>query len=315
MKRYRFGLSIVLLSGLLIGNFHLTPATAQPLVDAVWLARHLTDDHLVVLDIRNQIDGGSQAVYEAGHIPGAVYSNYLTAGWRVTKDGIPGMLPPIEHLEQLIGGLGISNQTHVVIIPGGVSALDYGSATRVYWTFKVIGHQAVSILNGGYAGWIKNADRPVETGINTPPATPFKAALQSQWLATRADVSRAVQSGVALIDNRPPAQFEGQQKHPAAKRFGALPHAANIPQDVFFNSDTGQFASQTELAQLWAQHGIAKDDIQITYCNTGHWASLGWFAASELLGHAKAALYDGSMTEWTAHDKLPMMHTTHPLRQ
>jgi thiosulfate/3-mercaptopyruvate sulfurtransferase len=97
--RYGFGLCIVLLSGLLIRSVNLTPVVAQPLVDAAWLAEHLTDDNLGVLDIRNQLDGGSQAADEASHIPGAVYRNYLTAGWCVTKDGIPGMLPPIEHLE------------------------------------------------------------------------------------------------------------------------------------------------------------------------------------------------------------------------
>ncbi len=280
---------------------------AQPLVDADWLTQHLNHDNLVVLDIRNPIDGGSRAAYRAGHIPGAVYSNYLEDGWRAQQDGVPGMLPPLDHLEALIGRLGIGNQSHVVIVPGGVSASDYASATRVYWTFKVLGHDAVSILNGGYTGWTRDASRPVETGINTPPKTLFKASFQPQLRATREDVAKAMSTGVALIDNRPPPHFTGVSKPGFVQRHGTVPGAVNLPQRQFFQADTGQFTDAETLAKLWAAQGVDSDGGQITYCNTGHWATLGWFAASELLGHKNTAMYDGSMVDWAAQTALPMV--------
>lgn len=301
--RVRSGLSIVSLLLLVWSQC----VVAQPLVDADWLAQHLHDDNLVVLDIRNRIDGGSRAAYGAGHIPGAVYSDYLQAGWRVQEDGVPGMLPPIEHLEGLIGGLGIGNQSHVVIVPGGVSALDYGSATRVYWTFKVLGHDAVSILNGGYMGWAEDASRPVETGINTPSKAPFKASFRPQLRATHEDVVKAMSSGVALIDNRPPAHFTGAGKPGFVQRHGTVPGAVNLPQGQFFQAETGKFTDAETLAKLWAAQGVNSDDGQIAYCNTGHWATLGWFAASELLGHKDTAMYDGSMADWAAQTDLPMV--------
>lgn len=305
MRSYRVWRGLWIVSFVLLALIH--SAAAQPLVDAEWLAQHLNGDNLVVLDIRNRIDGGSRAAYGAGHIPGAVYSNYLQAGWRVQRDGMPGMLPPIDHLEALIGRLGIGNQSHVVIVPGGVSALDYGSATRVYWTFKVLGHDAVSILNGGYAGWTRDASRPVETGINTPQQAPFKASFRPQLRATREDVAKAMSSGIALIDHRPPAHFTGASKPGFVQRYGTVPGAVNIPQGAFFQAETGKFADAETLAKLWAVQGVKPDDGQITYCNTGHWATLGWFAASELLGYQDMAMYDGSMADWAAQAEFPMV--------
>lgn len=279
---------------------------ATPLVDADWLHAKLGKPGLVVLDIRNKIDGGSRQVFEAGHIPGAVYSNYLTDGWRATSNGVPGMLPPTADLARLIGGLGIGNSSHVVIVPGGVSALDYGSATRVYWTFKVLGHDAVSILDGGYAEWTRSAARPVETGPSKASPATFTADFRPELLATGEDVKTALAKGTALIDNRPPEQFSGQSKHPKAVRAGTIPGAVNVPQDRFFDGKTGRFASLEKLSSLWTDQDVADDSEQIAFCNTGHWASLGWFAAHELMGNRKARMYDGSMTDWTARADRPV---------
>ena len=138
-------ISIILTSAFGI-LFSLNLFAAEPLVSVKWLNDNLTNNELVVLDIRNKIDGGSKEAFEVGHIPQAVYSNYLTEGWRTTVDGIVGKLPPVNDLEILIGGLGISNDSQVIVVPGGVSSSDFGSASRVYWTFKVLGHNNVSIL-------------------------------------------------------------------------------------------------------------------------------------------------------------------------
>lgn len=282
-------------------------ASAAPLVDAAWLQANLKNTDIVVLDIRNRIDGGSRQVFEAGHIPGAVYSDYGTAGWRAARNGVPGMLPPVADLEKLIGGLGIGNGSHVVIVPGGVSAVDYGSATRVYWTFKVLGHDAVSILDGGYAGWTADPARPIDRGASSPAAVAFKADFRPNLLATRDDVKAALAKGTALIDNRPAAQYAGQAKPDVVARAGTIPGAVNIPQDEFFDGSTGRFAGLTRLAELWKTKKVAGGDAeQITFCNTGHWASLGWFASHELLGNTRTRLYDGSMSEWAAEADLPV---------
>ena len=97
---------------------------AQPLVDGHWVEGNLNKSDVVILDVRNKIDKGSREVYEKGHVPSAIYSNYLEDGWRAKKDGVVAMLPDAADLEKLIGGLGIGNDDHVVIVTAGKSAVD-----------------------------------------------------------------------------------------------------------------------------------------------------------------------------------------------
>lgn len=299
------------LSLLLVATFTSAPLlAAQPLVDGDWVAGNLGKSDVVVLDIRNKIDKGSKEVYEKGHIPGAIYSNYLEDGWRTTKDGVGGMLPEPVDLEKLIGGLGIGNDDHVVIVPAGVSAVDYGSATRIYWTFKVMGHDNVSILNGGYALWTGQG-RAVESGSNRREAKTFKAHYRPELVASREDVAEVVKTGrgAILIDNRPPEQYKGEKKSDKAARYGAIPGARNIPQDQFYSQADHEFTKLEQLGQMWRDAGIADGSEQITYCNTGHWASLGWFASSEILGNKRARMYDGSIYDWSGKADLPMVNT------
>lgn len=276
---------------------------AQPLVGPDWLKAHLDDGNVVVLDIR--WDG--RDTYAAGHIPGAVYSNYAKAGWRTTDaDGTPGQMPAINALEELIGGLGIDNDDHVIVVSGGTSALDMGSATRVYFTFKLLGHDEVSILDGGMKGYRANAANPVETGIVTPEPARFIASPRPELLADKEEVLAAVESGVQLVDNRPNNQYLGVLRHPRASRYGTIPGAVNLPENWLTVDNGGRFRDAAELAALQKSAGVAAQGAQINFCNTGHWASLGWFVSHELLGNEEAKLYDGSMVEWTADASLPV---------
>src|SRR5436305_2743543 len=128
--------------------------SVTPLVSPGWLKQHLTDPGVLVLDIRSAIDGGGVEAYQKGHIPGAIHSDYDKAGWRVTRAGVPFMLPTLPELEKLIGELGVDEDTHVVVVPAGVHYTDFGSAARTYWTLKVAGVSRVSILDGVYAAWV-----------------------------------------------------------------------------------------------------------------------------------------------------------------
>src|SRR6188472_3797265 len=142
-------------------------ATVEPLVSPRWLKDNLGDPAVLVLDIRSAIVGGGDEAYLKQHVPGAVHSEYDKAGWRVTRNGVPLELPSVPQLEKLIGEIGIDEDTHVVIVPAGVSATDFGAAARIYWTLKVAGHPAVSILDGGFAAW-QEASYPVESGKPAP---------------------------------------------------------------------------------------------------------------------------------------------------
>lgn len=279
------------------GGAHAAPG-AKPLVEADWVHAHKDDPNVVVLDVRNAITEDSRETFEQGHIPGAVYSNYLEAGWRTERADVPGQLPSVASLEALIGGLGIGNDDHVVVVAAGENALDMGSATRVYWTFKVLGHDKVSVLNGGHAAYAENY--PLATGWTEREPALFTGTLQRDLIADRRQVASALRSGTGLMDNRPPEQYRGEAKHDAATQPGTLPGARNVPEASL--TEGGAFVSAERIAELLNDAGLDSESEQIAFCNTGHWASLGWFASHELLGNDKVAVYDGSMTDWTRHD-------------
>ena len=287
--------------------FTLKSYAAEPLINVDWLKSNLSNEKLIILDIRNKIDGGSKDAFEISHIPTAVYSNYLEDGWRTTVDGIVGKLPPLKDLEILIGGLGINNDSHVIVVPGGVSSTDFGSASRVYWTFKVLGHNNVSILDGGYAAWIGQLPTQIETGTVNPTTAIFKADFQSKYLATTEDVVNALANNSSvLVDARPEEQFLGKSKSGKALAAGTIPGSFNLQQQTLVEENTSFFKDAITVAQLVKEVGIESTEGEIAYCNTGHWATVAWFALSEVLGHENVKNYDGSMVEWTADPARPL---------
>jgi len=284
-----------------------TAIAADPLVDVDWIKQHSCDENVRVLDIRNDIDGGSRTAYLKGHIPCSVYTDYLVGGWRSAVDGVPGQLSNPDDLAKMIGDLGIDNNTHVVVYHHGKNAVDMGSATRMYWTFKVLGHDEVSILNGGFLAYSADEKNAVEKGNNKPDPKRFTASLRPEMMSSKEDVKAAIDNeAVTLLDLRPNHQFVGINRHKKASRSGTIPSAKNLPESWMTTNGGGSFRSVDELKKLYDIAGVDPDAEQINFCNTGHWASLGWFVGSELMGNKKATLYDGSMLEWTADESLPM---------
>lgn len=272
-----------------------TVLAADPLVDTAWVKANIGKPGIVFIDFQSTSD------YLHGHIPGAVNSNYGKDGWREERaNKVPDMMPAkLDALSGMIGKMGIDNNTHVVLIPPGMSSTDMGVGTRVYWTFKVMGHDNLSILNGGMNAWTKDKTNPIQTGVNKPKAKVFKVNLREDMIATSDDVKKAKAAGVLLVDNRPEDQYAGINRHPKATESGTLEGAKNLPNSWVTVNGMGEFRKQQQLAQLYKVAGVPVSGEQINFCNTGHWASVGWFVSSELLGNKKARLYDGSMVEWT----------------
>ena len=275
----------------------------QPLVNVEWLKAHLSDKNVVVLDIRSAIDGGGAQAYAAAHIPGSVHSDYDKAGWRVTRNDVPFMLPTVAELEKLIGDIGIDEDKHVVVVPDGNSYTDFGSAARTYWTLKVVGLKNVSILDGGVAAW-RAAGLPVESGEKKPSATIFAATLDKSLIARGSDVE-AIESkgGATLIDARPASFFLGKEKAPNAAAYGHIPGALNLDSASYYDEKSNRLKPKAELIALSAHVPAGP---AVSYCNTGHWAATDWFVLHELLGREDVRLYDGSMVEWTANPNRPV---------
>ena len=278
-------------------------AHAEPLVTATVAQRPSRRSNLVVLDIRSAIDGGGAQAYAAGHIPGSVHSDYDKAGWRVTRNDVPFMVPTAPELEKLIGDLGIDEDSHVVVVPAGVNVLDFGSAARTYWTLKYVGVKDVSILDGGVAAW-RQAGLPVESGVKTPSPKIFTATVDKSILAEAREVETIEgKGGATLVDARPASFFSGKEKAPASQAYGHIPGAVNIDSAEFYDPKTNRLKPKAELAAI---ANAVPAGPAVTYCNTGHWAATDWFVLHEVLGRKDARLYAGSMVEWTSNASRPL---------
>ena len=281
---------------------------AGPLVDTTWLKNNLQNDNLVLIDLRNKIDGGSFKTFQLGHIPGSIHSDYLKDGWRTKRKGVVGLLPTEKEFENLAEKLGVSNNSHVILIPAGENSTDFGSSARAYWTFKVFGHSKVSILDGGYKLWLKEYPSLISNAkIKKNIRGNFKAKFDASLYASTDDVAKVsrTKSDVILLDGRNKEQFIGEKKHKKAVRFGHIPGAQLISQAKTYNPASNQLKSKTELNDLFSE--VTSKPV-ISYCNTGHWAATNWFALSEVLGNKNVKLYDGSMVEWTADARRKVDH-------
>ena len=301
------GLAAITLAGVMATGIVGT-ALAQPLVSADWLSANLSDDKLVLIDLRNKLDGGSYETYLEGHVPSALHSDYLKDGWRVGRDDVVGLLPTEAQFESLARKLGVSADSHVVLIPAGVSSTDFGSSARAYWTFKVFGHETVSILDGGYAGWAKRFPGKIESGAPVAPLPGnFKASFKPQGYISTEQVQELVAAGegATLVDGRTREQFLGDAKHPKAATGGRIPGAEMLFQENAYDVSANTLKSRSELEAIYG--AIAADQPIVSYCNTGHWAATNWFVLSEVLGRSDVKLYDGSMVEWTADGDNPLV--------
>ncbi len=264
-------------------------SAAEPVVSAGWLAAQLRNPHVVVLDLR------PAGAYMQGHIPGAVSADFGTTGWMVRgPGGAAGALPPVDRIAATIGTLGVGNDDQPVIVSDSFPA-----AARVYWTFKVLGHTDVSILDGGLNGWTGSVERaPV-----TRPAAAFTAHYTDSLRAELPEVAAAVSGGGAkLVDARPMSQWNGTVRSPVVRQGGHLPGAVLLDQASALTAD-GRLRSRNELALLFMPAGSKP---AIVYCNAGYLSATDWFVLSEVLHRPNVKLYDGSMSEWTADPSRPV---------
>jgi thiosulfate/3-mercaptopyruvate sulfurtransferase len=276
----------------------------EPLVDAAWVKANLSKPGVVLIDVRSASD------YLRGHIPGAVNTDVDKSGWVEERAGVPHEFPEkLDKLAAYIGSIGIDNTTHVVVLSAANHYNDMYWPTRVYWTFKVLGHENVSILNGGMSEWTKNKANPLETGAaKVATAKTFTVHLNKETLATVNDIKAALEKKTVLVDSRPEDQFAGINRHPKATESGTLPGARNLPISWALENGGGVFRPKSELEKLFKVANVPTSGDQINFCNTGLYATIGWFVASELMGNKKAKMYDGSMTEWTITKAGPVEH-------
>jgi len=267
----------------------------NPFVTTDWLAAHLDDPNLAILDGSWHMPNATrnaQAEYLAGHIPGAVF--FDIDGIADTDTDLPHMLAAPEDFARMVGALGISDTMTIVIY----DELGLFSAPRVWWTFRTMGARDVRILAGGGPKW-RAERRPTETGLVSRPLRIFKPSFNPAGVASFETVRDRSHDGAAQIaDARPAPRFHAEVPEPrAGLRGGHIPNSLNVP--VSLLTENGQMRSEADLRQLFADRGIDLAQSVITSCGSGITAST-LALALQLAGADEVAVYDGSWTEWGA---------------
>lgn len=285
-------------------NQEIAAQNMPSLVGTDWLAEHLNDKDLLVLEVRSN---ETKIQFKDGHIPNAVFagSTYFMPN-TPDKTNIPYDIPPVKDFENLVRQLGINSSSKVVIVYPGLIPKDVMCATRTYWTFKYYGMTNIAILDGGFGKWQREA-RPVSTTTKTIAAGNFTVAItQEENLATLESVKSAVLTGNSiLLDARMNSDYTGATVQPFIPEKGHISGSISYFAPMYLNSDL-TFKTARQIKYEMGVLGITDNKPIISYCNSGQFATTTWFALKEIAGYKEVSSYDGSVSEWVNRGKLPL---------
>ena len=270
-------------------------AHPEALVSTEWLAVHLNDPHVRLLDSSFKQPGVTPTArqdYDAGHIPGAVFFDIDDVAEPGTS--LPHMIPSAERFAAKMAERGIGNDDRVIVYD--VNGLS--SAGRAWWLLRLFGHDNVALLDGGLPKW-RAEGRPLETASPPIPARRFTAHFNPTLVRDKEAIRANIAAHAAqVVDARATGRFEGtaEETWPGRRR-GHIPGSRNLPFDRVTDPATHQLKSPEALRQLFDDAGVRLDRPIVTSCGSGVTACAVAFAAY-LLGHADAAVYDGSWSEW-----------------
>jgi thiosulfate/3-mercaptopyruvate sulfurtransferase len=286
------------------------------LVSSAWLADHLDDPELVLVDLRWREDGSGRARYEQAHIPGAHFLDWMTD---IADPGhrLAFMLSPPASFAAAMESRGIGDDSLIVAY-----ADDQGSGPhRLWWACRVYGHRNVRVLDGGLEKWTAEG-RVLSTQSPRSRSATWTPRPETGLVATMVDVTGAQSDpSVVVLDSRPPEQFRGEavwfETGPIAAdatgiahtprgklRAGRIPWASNVPARDLYRAD---FTMKTgaELESLLQATAVRADSSVITYCGVGISAAALLFALTSA-GVKRASLYDASWDEWGRDPTLPV---------
>ncbi len=286
--------------------------TFDPLAKTGWLQDHLEDPNLRVVDIRGYVkksdlgDGRQGAEYlpareeyDESHVPGAIFVDW-TRDITDPDDPVPAQVAPPERFADLMGSLGIGNDTHVVVYDHAGGQF----ATRLWWALTYYGHDLVSVLDGGWNKWVAEG-RPTTAEAPGPAPATFTPKTRPVWRREAEEVLAASRTGeVLVLDARDAGQYTGVVTR-SEGRPGHVPGARHLHADGLFGPD-GTFLPDDDLEEKLREAGVPEDREApvVAYCNGGVAATVPLFALHRL-GYGNLANYDGSWNEWGAREDLP----------
>lgn len=280
----------------------MTQDDPKTLVSTQWLADHLKDPDLRVLDgswYLPQQGRDARAEYAAAHIPGARFFDIDDIS--DARSDLPHMAPPAEKFMSRMRAMGVGDG-HQVVVYDGAGLM---SAARVWWLFRLMGQNAVAVLDGGFPKWVAE-ERETE---DLPPVIRDRhmtVRVQNALVRDVTQVSAASKLGDhEIIDARSATRFRGDAPEPReGLRAGHIPGARNVPYTELLNTD-GTMKSVSETRAVFDAAGIDLTKPAITTCGSGVTAAVISLAL-ERLGKTDHSLYDGSWSEWGAFPTMPV---------
>jgi thiosulfate/3-mercaptopyruvate sulfurtransferase len=283
--------------------------TVEPLVSTDWLHDHARDPRIRVVDIRGYVTtrpiepGVEEATYRgaideyhSAHIPGAVFVDW-TRDIVDPDDPVPAQLAPPDLFARAMAERGIGDASHVV----AVDHMGGQFATRLWWALTYYGHDAVSVLDGGWNRWVEEG-RPVESDpVMVTPATFHPRPRGGMRVSAEEVLAKLGQADLQLIDARDAGQYGGTRRR--GPRGGHIPGALNLPRELFFAGEGG-FRPLEEIRERIGARGLRPEAPTIAYCNGGVAATVVLFNLHRL-GFARLGNYDGSWNEWGPRLDLP----------
>lgn len=267
------------------------------------LSGRLGDDNLAILDGSWHMPAAGRSGYKEfleTRIAGARFFDIDEIADQTSP--LPHMMPGAEAFAEAVGALGISNDSEIVVY----DSHGLFSAARVWWSFKIMGHGPVVVLDGGLKKW-RAEERPLESG---PPPAPqparYHARFDAAALRDHADIMQLVASGgEQILDARPPGRFSGMEPEPRPElQSGHMPGSFNLHYAKLIEGD-GTLKPEAELRALIASSGIDPAKPIVTSCGSGVTAAILTLALAET-GVAAAGLYDGSWTGWASNPDSPI---------
>ncbi len=271
------------------------------LVSTGWLAAHLSDPGVVVIDASWHMPAANRdgrREFLAGHIPGAAFFDLDAVSDHSSP--LPHMLPSPEDFASAMGALGVSNDLKVVVY----DAAGLFSAPRLWWMLRIFGHEHVAILDGGLPKWTAEG-HPLDKGEAHPTARVFTPRFNAAAVADLAQVRQALDSGSdQVLDARAAPRFLGRAPEPRpGLASGHMPGALNMPMTDLIAD--GRLKDPEALEAALAGIGVKGDKPVITSCGSGVSAAVITLALARL-GRPMGRLYDGSWTEWGGRADLPV---------